>query len=96
VRPITEQSNPSQLEGNSSHVERPTFLNETVELGSNNDDFMPAVKKRNVAGSHTRVLKKVVTKRIKAEDLPRQVRYGFKLLFMFTLILFLPTTYNYS
>jgi hypothetical protein len=36
---------------------------------------MPAVKKRNVSGSHTRVLRKVVTKRIKAEDLPRHVSF---------------------
>jgi hypothetical protein len=40
-------------------------------VDSDDDDFMPAVKKRNVSGSHTRVLRKVVTKRIKAEDLPR-------------------------
>jgi hypothetical protein len=40
-------------------------------MGSVDDDFMPPVKKCNVAGSHTRVLRKIVTKMIKAEDLPR-------------------------
>jgi hypothetical protein len=65
-----EQSNPSQIVGNRSNVDSQTLINETVELDSDDDDFMPAVKKRNVSGSHTRVLRKVVTKRIKAEDLP--------------------------
>jgi hypothetical protein len=73
--PCAEQSNPSQLMGNPSNVERPTFLNETIELDSDDDDFMPAVKKCNVSGSRTRVLRKVVTTRIKAEDLPRQVSF---------------------
>jgi hypothetical protein len=64
--PCEEKSNPSQLVGNPSNVESPTQVNETVELDSDDDDFMPTVKKRNVSGSHTRVLRKVVTKRIKA------------------------------
>jgi hypothetical protein len=66
-----QQFNPSQLVGNPSNVESPTEVNETVELDSDDDDFMPDVKKRNVSGRHTRVLRKVVTKWIKAEDLPR-------------------------
>jgi hypothetical protein len=94
--PRAEQSNPSQLVGNPSNVERPTFLNETVELDSDDDDFMPAVKKRNVAGSHTRVLRKVLTRRIKVKDLPRQVSYGFNLLFLCALLLLLRTNYNYN
>ena len=64
--PCAEQSNPSQLVGNPSNVESQTFINETIELDSDDDDFMLAVKKRNVSRSHTRVLRKVVTKRIKA------------------------------
>ena len=73
LRPTTEQSNPSHVEGNPSHVERPTVINETVEqmgFGDDDDDFMPPVKKRIVARSHTRVLRNIVTKRIKVEDLP--------------------------
>ena len=59
--------------GNPPNVDSQTLINETVQLDSDEDDFMPAVKKPNVSESHTRVLRKVVTKRIKAEDLPRQV-----------------------
>jgi hypothetical protein len=70
-----EQSNPSQIVGNPPNVDSQTLINETVEVDSDDDDFMPAVKKRNVSGSHTRVLRKVVTKRIKAEDLPRHVSF---------------------
>ena len=69
-----EQSNPSQIVG-PPNVDSRTLINETVELDSDDDDFMPAVKKRNVSESHTRVLRKVVTKRIKAEDLSRQVSF---------------------
>jgi hypothetical protein len=69
--PCAEQSNPSQIVGNPPNVDSQTLINETIEVDSDDDDFMRAVKKRNVSGSHTRVLRKVVTKRIKAEDLPR-------------------------
>jgi hypothetical protein len=72
--PCAEQSNPSQIVG-PPNVDSRTLINETVELDSDDDDFMPAVKKRNVSGSHTRVLRKVVIKRIKAEDLPQQVSF---------------------
>jgi hypothetical protein len=54
-------------------VERPTVINETVEqmgTGNDHDDFKPPIKKRNVAGSHKRVIRKIVTKRIRTEDLP--------------------------
>jgi hypothetical protein len=73
--PCAEQSDPSQIVGNPPNVDSQTLINETVEVDSDDNDFMPAVKKRNVSGSHTRVLRKVVTKRIKAEDLPRQVSF---------------------
>ena len=69
--PCAEQSNPCPEVGNPPNVDSQTLINETVEVDSDDDDFMPAVKKRNVSGSHTRVLRKVVTKWIKAEDLPR-------------------------
>jgi hypothetical protein len=71
----TEQSNPCPEVGNPPNVNSQTLINKTVQLDSDEDDFMPAVKKRNVSKSHTRVLRKVVTKRIKAEDLPRQVSF---------------------
>jgi hypothetical protein len=49
--PCAEQSNPSQLVGNPSNIESQTFINETIELDSDDYDFIPAVKKRNVSGS---------------------------------------------
>ena len=71
--PSAEQPNPCPEVGNPPNVDSQTLINETVQLDSDEDDFMPALKKRNVSESHTRVLRKVVTKRIKPEDLPRQV-----------------------
>jgi hypothetical protein len=52
-----EQSNPSPEVGNPPNVDSQTLINETVQLDSDEDDFMPALKKRNVSESHTRVLR---------------------------------------
>jgi hypothetical protein len=68
-----EQSNPCPEVGNPPNVDSQNLTNETVQIDSDEDDFMPALKKRNVSESNTRVLRKVVTKRIKHEELPRQV-----------------------
>jgi hypothetical protein len=58
--PCAKQSNPCPEVGNPPNVDSQTLINETVQLDSDEDDFMPAVKKRNVSESHTRVLRKVV------------------------------------
>ncbi|XP_035817856.1 uncharacterized protein [Zea mays] len=70
--PSAEQPNPCPEVGNPPNVDSQNLTNETVQIDSDEDDFMPALKKRNVSESHTRVLRKVVTKRIKHEELPRQ------------------------
>jgi hypothetical protein len=73
--PCAEHSNPCPDVRNPPNVDSQTLINEIVQLDSDEDDFMRAIKKRSVSESHTRVLRKVVTKRIKAEDLPRQVSF---------------------
>ena len=71
--PSAEHPNPCPEVENPSNADSQNVTNETVQIDSDEDDFMPAMKKRNVSESHTRVLRKVVTKRIKHEELPRQV-----------------------
>eukprot|EP00267_Zea_mays_P054685 XP_020407941.1 uncharacterized protein LOC109945956 [Zea mays] len=70
--PSAEQPNPCPEVENPPNVDSQNLTNEIVQIDSDEDDFMPALKKRNVSESHTRVLRKVVTKMIKHEELPRQ------------------------
>jgi hypothetical protein len=51
-----------------------TVRHETRQAADEDDDFMPLSKKRNFDDSPGKVLKKVVTKRRKVVDPPRQVR----------------------
>jgi hypothetical protein len=39
-----------------------------MHAGDENDEFMPILKKRNLASSPPRMMKKIVTKRMKAVD----------------------------
>jgi hypothetical protein len=51
-----------------------TVRHETRQAADEDDDFMPLSKKRNFDDSPGKVLKKVVIKRRKVVDPPRQVR----------------------
>ena len=54
-----------------------TVRHKPMQAGDEDDDFMPLSKKRNFDDSPPKVLKKIVTKRRKVVDPPRQVRiYG--------------------
>jgi hypothetical protein len=59
------------------HVPAETVRQKTRQAADEDDDFMPLSKKRNIDDSPPKVLKKIVTKRRKVVDPPRQVRiYG--------------------
>ena len=54
-----------------------------MHVGDDDDDFMPVLKKRNLDSSPPKMMKKIVTKRMKAVDPPDRLVFMFKPIYHF-------------
>ena len=67
---IIIQSNQECFSVNISRVPATSVSHKAMHAGDDDDDFMPVMKKRNINGSPSKLMKKMVTKRMKAVEPP--------------------------
>jgi hypothetical protein len=68
VPATSDTHKPRHAYGNHENVRIPPVT--TEQSGYGDDDFMPVMKKRNLDGSPSKLMKKMVTKRMKAVEPP--------------------------
>jgi hypothetical protein len=65
---IIIQSNQECFSVNISRVPATSVSHKAMHAGDDDDDFMPVLKKRNLDRSPPKLMKKIITKRMKAVD----------------------------